>query len=410
MLKFDRRSIALLAVAASAATAFATGAHAETDRISDGILITGNLEPLPTKEVTSSYTIITRDDIERHQYRTLTEALRGVPGMHIVQQGGRGSVSSVFTRGTNSNETLVLLNGNPINDPSSPTGAFDFSTIVLNDVDRIEVVRGPQSALYGTQAIGGVINIITRQGGGTPASRLQVEGGTLGTLNLSASSSGSVGGTDYSFAASRHATKGNDITPSRLRRGAPEEKDSTTHSLVSGQITSQLTDQVTGSLFGRFIDINNETDSDQPGGIGSEGQAYELFASGSLKGKFDKGRWFPELAVSYARYHRNNHNSPDRFSATENNDNNLGSRIAVRQDNSYRVLDWNTLGFGATYAYEEFSANGRRYIPPSPPFSAYVSTPASDANTSSVAVYGSDHVTIGDSFFMTVSGDRKSVV
>src|SRR5690606_6784338 len=192
-------AITALTIAALAALP----AQAEETLETGELLISGGIEPIPTKEVAASYTIITSEEIEKFQYRNLTDALKSVPGLHVVESGARGSLTPVFTRGANSNQTLVLVNGMPINDPSSPGGAANLAGVPLDNVARIEVVRGPQSALYGSQAIGGVVNIITKTGGGEPRSTLRVEGGTLGTLNTYASTGGSFGKTNYFLSLAR---------------------------------------------------------------------------------------------------------------------------------------------------------------------------------------------------------------
>src|SRR5690606_7231299 len=116
-------AITALTIAALAAAPAQAEATLETGEL----LITGGIEPIPTKEATSSYTIITSEEIEAHQYRTVTEVLQRVPGIHPVQQGGQGTLTYSFMRGGNSNQTLVLVNGQPVNDPSSPSDAFNFA-------------------------------------------------------------------------------------------------------------------------------------------------------------------------------------------------------------------------------------------------------------------------------------------
>ena len=108
--------------------------------------------------------MIDRQTIEAHGYNTLVDALAGVPGVHVSPSGGPGGQASVFIRGTNSDHVLVLRDGMPINDASDPTGAFNFGIDTLADVERIEIIRGPMAALYGSGAIGGVINLISRRG------------------------------------------------------------------------------------------------------------------------------------------------------------------------------------------------------------------------------------------------------
>ncbi len=122
--------------------------------------------PTPENELGTSVTVITSDEIAPKQERTQPDALLDVPGLNVVQTGGPGGLTSVFIRGTNSNQTKVFLDGIDVSDPSSPNGAFDFAHILNFDLGSIEVLRGPQSGLYGSDAIGGVINIITDKGEG----------------------------------------------------------------------------------------------------------------------------------------------------------------------------------------------------------------------------------------------------
>lgn len=407
MLKFDRRSIALLAVAASAATAFATGAHAETDTISDGILITGNLEPLPTKEVTSSYTIITAKDIEKHQYQQLTDALKSVPGISIVQSGARGTQTSIFSRGANSNQTLVMMNGLPLEDPSSPNGAANISSISLSDVERIEVVRGPQSGLYGSQAIGGVINIITKSGKGAPSGSLSVEGGTLGTLNSRGSLSGSFGDTSYFLSAGHDMTDGSDITPARLRGAQGKEKDGSSSTTLSANLGHRFNENVKGSLFGQYVD--STVDIDEDGSDASFNTTYEnrnntydqqkLMLSGDLKGRFFDGRWRPKLTGGYLHQQGQNKDAPDANGSVYSNDVTFSSEtVNAAFDNSYDLLDWNTLSFGGSYRHDEYRARGFRDFG-----GGYVINELSDAKADSYAVYAGENLNFANQVFLTVN-------
>ncbi len=102
--------------------------------------------------------------MQTRDYTTLTDALAALPGLRVSQSGGPGGNASVFIRGTNSDHVLVLLDGMPINDAADAAGAFNFGVDALGDIERIEVMRGPMAALYGSSAIGGVINLITRKG------------------------------------------------------------------------------------------------------------------------------------------------------------------------------------------------------------------------------------------------------
>jgi vitamin B12 transporter len=123
------------------------------------------------------------------------DLLRDLPGVFVQQAGGRGSVVSLFTRGAKPNFTLVLLDGVKANDPTNTRGgSYDFSTLDLNDIARVEFVRGPASAIYGSDAVGGVINIISRHGSAVPEAGLSAEGGSFDTVRAAGHVSGPIGG------------------------------------------------------------------------------------------------------------------------------------------------------------------------------------------------------------------------
>ncbi|MBV8784685.1 MAG: TonB-dependent receptor, partial [Gammaproteobacteria bacterium] len=149
------------------------------------VVITATRIPTPAIELASSVTVITAADIEARQQRTFPELLQNVPGLNVVQEGGPGGQTSVFMRGTNSNHTRVLIDGIDVGDPSNANGAFDFGQLLTDDIERVEVLRGPQSGLYGSDAIGGVINIITKTGQGPPQLSAGAEAGSFDTFNQS---------------------------------------------------------------------------------------------------------------------------------------------------------------------------------------------------------------------------------
>ncbi|HEX5509080.1 MAG TPA: TonB-dependent receptor plug domain-containing protein, partial [Pseudolabrys sp.] len=155
--------------------------------------------PTPSDQVASSVTVITADDLQRDQRRTVADALSTVPGLNVVQSGGPGGQTAVFIRGTNANHVKVLIDGIDVGDPSVPNGAFDFAHLLTGDIERIEILRGPQSGLYGSDAIGGVISITTKSGEGPPKATGVVEGGSFGTFNQTANLSGSQGNFSYAF-------------------------------------------------------------------------------------------------------------------------------------------------------------------------------------------------------------------
>jgi vitamin B12 transporter len=181
-------------------------------------VITATRVPTPLDRIPAAVTVIDRQTIEERGYQTLAEALTAVPGMQIVPLGGPGQQTSAFLRGTSSRSVLVLLDGVAVNDPADPNGAFNFGNELLFDVERIEVVRGPASALYGSAALGGVINLITRRA--VPdrpfAPYGELAGGTERTLRAGLGASGTLGAFDYLVSGQSLSTRGFNATAPRL--------------------------------------------------------------------------------------------------------------------------------------------------------------------------------------------------
>ncbi|MDG5489847.1 TonB-dependent receptor [Sphingomonas sp. BGYR3] len=141
-------------------------AHAQEQVTEDGaspvIVVTANRGAQPIDRVGQSVTVIDDAELTRRQTQTVADVLRTVPGVSIVRNGGVGASTGVFIRGADSDQTVALIDGVKLNDPSSPGGGFNFGNLLVGNIERIEVLRGPSSVLWGSQAIGGVVNMITR--------------------------------------------------------------------------------------------------------------------------------------------------------------------------------------------------------------------------------------------------------
>jgi vitamin B12 transporter len=170
----------------------------------------------PTDQLASSVTVITAQDIDKEQRRTAPDVLSTVPGINVVQTGGPGGLTSVFMRGTNSNHVKVLIDGIDVSDPSNANRSFDFGHLLTGDLERIEVLRGPQSGLYGADALGGVIAITTKKGEGPPKITGMVEGGSFGTFNQTASASGSEQNFNYALNIGHFRSTDTPVTPLEL--------------------------------------------------------------------------------------------------------------------------------------------------------------------------------------------------
>ena len=172
-------------------------------RVGESITVTANRHPEELRNVGSSVTVITAEQIATSGARWLVDILEQAPGVSVVRGGPPGSTTTAFIRGANSNHTLFLIDGVKMNSPS--TGGYDLAHLALatDQIERIEIVRGPQSPLYGSEAIGGVINIITRSGAGRGTYGVEAEGGSYSTgrfhgfANGRANSVGFSGGLSY---------------------------------------------------------------------------------------------------------------------------------------------------------------------------------------------------------------------
>ena len=200
----------------AAAPAFAQSQLTYPHLDDENVVVSATRLPTPLANVASSVTVITAADIEARQDRSLPDVLREVPGLSIVQTGGAGGQTSVFMRGSNSNHTKVLVDRIDVGDTSTPTGAADISKFLAGDIARVEILRGPQGALYGSDAIGGVINITTQSGSGPMRFTGSVEGGSFETSNQFATLSGQAGDFHYRATVQYFHSGGTPVTPLNL--------------------------------------------------------------------------------------------------------------------------------------------------------------------------------------------------
>jgi vitamin B12 transporter len=170
------------------------------------VFVTSTRTEIPLEQVTTSASVITAKDIQAQQAETVLEVLRRVPGLDVVQTGSRGTNTTVFIRGSESDHVLVLIDGLEVN--STTEGFFNFAHLTTENVQRIEILRGAGGTLYGSQAIGGVINIITKRGRGPAEVGISLGGGNGWTNRQVLSLQGETGRLGYSFSAARMESDG----------------------------------------------------------------------------------------------------------------------------------------------------------------------------------------------------------
>jgi vitamin B12 transporter len=199
----------------------------------------------PLKEVTSQVTVITKEELKKKNFIFLTDVLRTLPQLYIRANGGPGQTAgAILSRGTKSAHTLVLIDGFKVNDPS--LGMFDFGSLTVDDIERIEIIEGPQSTLYGSEAVAGVINIITKKGKGRPKIGLYLEGGSYGTYKPSFELSGELKNLDFRLNTFYYYTDGF----SAYRYGS--EKDGFKNPFASAKIGLNLLPKVRFEFLGRY--------------------------------------------------------------------------------------------------------------------------------------------------------------
>ena len=165
------------------------------------VVVSATRFDIPLDRSPASVSVISSQDIDNKQIERASDALREVPGVAVVQTGTPGQLTSVFMRGLPSQDMQVLLDGIPIN--QGLAGQFDFANLTTDNIDRIEVARGPQSTIYGPRALAGVVQVFTKQGSGPPGITLSSEGGSYGTFRETLGSDGKIDIFDYSIGASR---------------------------------------------------------------------------------------------------------------------------------------------------------------------------------------------------------------
>ena len=246
------------------------------------IVVTASRTNQPLKSVGSAIDVFTAEDIAARPRFVVSDLLRQLPGVAVNRTGQLGAQTQVRLRGAEANHTLVLINGIEVGDPFT-VGEFDFANLLTEDVERIEVLRGPQSALYGAQAIGGVINIITTQGQDAPVYKAAAQGGSFGTYTVSAAANG--GGHGYGFAGS--VAYLDSVGVSQAIGGAEQDGHHNLTLNTSGR--ADLSDLVAVSLALRYVDAFVESDN-QDFAFGSPTRGLVIDSDDTRKSKTFYGK------------------------------------------------------------------------------------------------------------------------
>jgi len=326
-----------------------------TSSIQHEIVVTATRLETPAKEIASSVTVITRERLEQSKKATVIEALQEVLGVSIVQNGPPGAAASVFLRGANSEHTLILMDGVELNDPISPSRSFDLAHLTLDNIERIEILRGPQSTLYGSDALGGVVNIITKKGQGKPKFSLSSVAGSYGTIITSAGINGSTERMQYSLGTSYFRSDG--FSAASANYEGNEEKDGYRNLTIWGRLGFRLSDNLDVDLILRTL--NTQIDIDNAGGAQGDDpnnvQDYNaLFIKTQIRNLMLNNRWELKLGLSLVDYDRQHENPTDEAHLLDSDNGFFKSKLfKIDWQNNLFLHETNTFTLGIDYQQEQ---------------------------------------------------------
>jgi vitamin B12 transporter len=301
-----RHSVSLAVLAASSPALAEEAAHAVAAE-GDSIIVTATRSPLTLDEIPASIAVLDKAAIDRAQDIGVTELLLRTPGVSISRNGGYGTATSLRIRGAESEHTVAVIDGVKLNDPSSTGGGFNFTNLLVGDISRIEVLRGPQSILWGSQAIGGVVNIVTA----SPEKRLEgsfdLEAGSRDTVSARAAIGSRTGPLAWRIGGQRFTTDG---ISSHGKAFGGVERDGYRNHGVSGRAELELADNVSAEVRGYFSSGRVEFD-----GFNVDSNDYglnkEFVGYAGLTFDLADGRFRNRIAYAHTDTNRDNFN-PDR--------------------------------------------------------------------------------------------------
>ena len=344
---FRRLAELSLLTAAIIATGGAYAARSEEE-----ILVTATRVATPTDRIGSAFKVITAEEIERRKYRSVSDALQSVPSLGVVRSGGVGKLTNVFSRGSETNHTLLLLDGMELNDPSNTDGLIDLSHVYIKDVQRIEVVFGPQSTLYGSDAIGAVIQIFTKKGTAERATSFEAEAGSFNTFNQFAITRGGTGGFSYSASLQHTDTGGVSALSGSFRQPNGVLDDDRHENYNAGlRLGYEASDALRFDLSARYLhtdnelDLNNSFPADDSDSAGDADQWFLGFNTylTSLDGRLEHRLGMTYAAVDRKDWDERDASNPDDYAREHNR----GWKRKLELQNDYFGFDGQVVTLGA---------------------------------------------------------------
>jgi vitamin B12 transporter len=324
------------------------------------VVVTASRIETSQAQVANSITVVSQEDLKNNQYRNVLEALRTVPGVDIVQSGPAGGNASAFLRGANSEHTLVLLDGIELNNPASTNRSFNLANLTLDNIERIEILRGPQSTLYGSDALGGVINIITKRAESGTTAYLSSEAGSYNTFNQNAGASYGSEEIKVSVGIVRQDTGG--ISAANAKNGN-QEQDGYENTSLTGNLLYAPVKELDLSLISRFSRAGTQLDN-QGGTKGDDLNRRlandEVFLASGLKTHLLDDRLSQAITLSYTRHDLSDDNDPDELNPLDLlRSGYQGDLFKIDANNLWKPTDWISVVIGAQTERERASSTFR---------------------------------------------------
>ncbi len=318
------------------------------------VVVTATKTKTYQAEVGSSVSVITGEDIKISGKRTVLEVLEQVPGIYLTQNGTQGGTASVYLRGAIPGQTLVLIDGVEVNDPISAARAFNFAHLTTDNIERIEIVRGPQSTLYGSDAMGGVINIITKKGKGDPKVYFSLEGGSHNTFRESFSALGSTDLINYSLGVSRIDSDG----ISKAADGV--EDDGYKNISVSSRLGFKIMDGAGVSLALRYSDAEFDVDDGAYQDDPNYTSSAEQFSSKIEFAQDITDNWDQRVAFCFMNIKRSNRDLADNLDPTEDlEDKYTADNKKLEIQHNFSIFESDTQTVGLEYEQERGTSDYR---------------------------------------------------
>ena len=336
----------------------------------DDVVVTASRTAQTVDQALAAVTVITREEIERSQATSVQELIRRAPGVQVSGNGGLGAQTSVFIRGAASQQTLLLVDGQRVN--SATAGVAELQYLNPDQIEKIEIVRGPGSSLYGADAVGGIIHVFTRQGRDKPHVSVKAGVGNMGTHGLGINAGGQSGSTRFYIGANLLETEGFDVTNNNYRdflgnnlnTGANRDKDGYRNKSVSASLSHRFDNDSEAGI--RVSHAEGKSEYDAADNNLKPYNAYTLFNNTSLNGYYSlpvNDQWLSRIDLGYV-----DNESKQRGDRVEEGSSYTQSffatkRLSAQWQNDLAWSDVHLLTLGLDY-YQDKVDNSQSFINP----------------------------------------------